>query len=46
MILYTEKQLNNSFKKYNKKRLKSGMPMITLDKYRPLFERNMEKEWL
>ena len=26
-------------------RIKAGMPMVTLEKYRPLFERNMEREW-
>ena len=46
MILYTEQQLNKSFKIYNKKRLKAGMSMISLDNYRPLFEKKMEKEYL
>jgi hypothetical protein len=45
MILYTEAQLNKSFKEYNQVRIKSGMPMVTLEKYRPLFEKNMEREW-
>jgi hypothetical protein len=45
MILYTEAQLNKAYKKYNQVRIQAGMPMVTLEKYRPLFERNMEREW-
>jgi len=45
MILYTEKQLQKSYQEYNKSRSQAGMPMVTLEKYRPLFVKNMEQEW-
>jgi len=43
MILYTEKQLQQAHKEYNIVRIRAGMPMVTIDKYRPIYERNIER---
>jgi hypothetical protein len=45
MILYTEAQLDKALKEFNKVRIKSGMAMVTVEQFRPLFEKNMEREW-
>ena len=45
MILYTEAQLNKAYKKYNKSRIASGLPIITFDNYRKIYEQNLEKEY-
>ena len=42
MILYTEAQLNKAFKKYNKSRVASGLPIITFDNYRQIYEKDLE----
>ena len=43
MILYTEKQLQQAHKEYNIVRIRAGMPMVTIDKYRSIYERNIER---
>jgi len=45
MILYTEAQLTKAYKKYNKSRIASGLPIITFDNYRKIYEQNLEKEY-
>jgi hypothetical protein len=45
MILYTEKQLEKAYQEYNKIRINAGLPMVSFDNYRTIFERNMEREY-
>ena len=45
MILYTEKQLQKAYQEYNKIRINAGLPMVSFDNYRAIYERNMEPEY-
>ena len=45
MILYTEKKLEKAYREYNKIRINAGLPMISLQNYRTIYERNMEREY-
>lgn len=42
MVLYTEKQLNKSYKMYQKHQAKQNMPFMSLDNFRNMFEDLME----
>jgi hypothetical protein len=46
MILYTEKQLEKAYREYNKIRINAGLPMVSFDNYRVIYERNIEREYL
>ena len=45
MILYTEKQLEKAYQEYNKIRINAGLPRVSFDNYRAIYERNMEREY-
>ena len=45
IVFIHESQLDKALKEFNKVRIKSGMAMVTIEQYRPLFEKNMEREW-